>query len=308
MPEYEGTECYHFEYLHFDPDDAETGFSNRVEVISDSAIAGWTAHRLSTDPKVWALHIRRYPQPEQDVHLYAESQPLAKAQNEAYAQRKRADTLQKLLTAAVMQYGSMEAEYEREIAGLERNVSAYKITLDRLVHRLEIVKHLARKDQSSVVHMDPAEVIAKIGEIDISGMLNEARKKLVLKSRAHAGQEAAPEDGVYYGDEDGMGHSLAAPQEPAEARVCTKCGKDDAVLCVCGHPRERHVDEGPEHGCHDCARDEYDHAFKAPEPESADMALPEDECSCGHPRKDHNEYACRICVVDHTHEFKLAVL
>jgi hypothetical protein len=69
-------------------------------------------------------------------------------------------------------------------------------------------------------------VIAKIGEIDISGMLNEARKKLALKSRAHAGQEAAPED----------------------------------------------------------------------------------ECSCGHPRKDHNEYACRICVVDHTHAFKLAVL
>jgi hypothetical protein len=251
MPENEGAEHHHFEYLHFDPDDAETGFSNMVDLSYSRFSAQGLAAKLIADPKVWALHIRRYPQPEQDVHLYDETQHLAKAQNIAYRERKRADTLQKLLGAAVESNHKLETERQHVERRDDVTIEALNAVIETLM---------------GMLHPD--------AKVNIKALRESEWRKAKLKSRAHVGEK---------------------PQSAPE-------------LCVCGHPRERHVDEGPEYGCHDCARDEYDHAFKAPEPESADMALPEDECSCGHPRKDHNEYACRICVVDHTHAFKLAVL
>lgn len=107
-------EFIHFEYLHFDPDDAETGFTNYVEVSHDRRVAADKAAILIRDPKVWAIHIRRYEQPEQGVHLYDETQHLAVAQNKAYAEHKRAETLQKLLGAAVASNHQIQQALDEE--------------------------------------------------------------------------------------------------------------------------------------------------------------------------------------------------
>lgn len=120
-------EFIHFEYLHFDPDDPETGFSNYVEISHDRRMAQDKAYLLLGDPKVWALHIRRYEQPEQGVHLYDETQHLAKAQNVAFRERRRAETLQKLLDVAVELNATLEDQLDRAKEELDRLRGMYGV-------------------------------------------------------------------------------------------------------------------------------------------------------------------------------------
>lgn len=300
-------EYIHIEYLHFDPEDAETGFSNMVDMAYSRFSGQDKVVKLIADPRVWAIHIRRYEQPEQGVHLYDETQPLAKAQNQAYAERKRAEALQKRLDAAVESNHKLQDALDREVRLGDIYGEAKDAVIETLVGQLRLIQGRAQRAQRDAYMLEPSEVFldAKVN-IDVLRESEVRKAKERAKRREEwvdhsptitagegecescggpADHSEAGCDGAYYGDEDGMGHSLAAP-EPAEARLCVKCGKDDAAhimwaqrhlpvfaesttdtpeaeqspedICVCGHERHQHYDDS----CHQCARDEYDHEFK----------------------------------------------
>lgn len=362
-------EFIHFEYLHFNAEDPQTGFSNYVDISRDRVMAQAKAYKLIADPNVYAIHIRRYEQPEQGVHLYDETQPVAKAQSQAFAERKRADTLQKLLGAAVANNTGLETHYEREVRGLEIRLAAMTEICEELRVKLGQILDRANADQRDAVYLDPGE-IARMATVRWDSMKQHAMRR--AKERAGERVEAEPDGRDYSptisageGECESCGgpadHSEAAcdgvdvpPESTEELHPCKTCGgvEDDHVgyalghlyvgegpdaqqlqerltqaeattqhlydrntlltnvidalreqfgskavepifkrvgldhdlaklrervetevakgeveqspddICVCEHPRKRHVAEGPEHGCHDCARDEYDHAFK----------------------------------------------
>lgn len=222
-------EFIHFEYLHFDPDDPETGFSNMVEVTHDHAVAAWTVHRLTTDPKVWAIHVRRIPQPEQDVHLYDETQHLAKAQNVAFRERKRAETLQKLLGAAVESNHKVTSEADRAGQHSDVMIEALNAVIARLAGTLEIIQRDAKNAQRDAYMLEPGEVY-RMAKVDVSGTINSELRAAKRKSRAHMGDKPVITD--------------EAEQSP-----------DD--MCTCGHERHQHYDAA----CQQCSYDVF-HEFK----------------------------------------------
>jgi len=200
-------EFIHFEYLHFDPADAETGFSNYVEISRDRYQAASKAVDLISDPKVWAIHIRRYEQPEQGVHLYDETQPLAVAQNQAYAERKRAETLQKLLGAAVESNRKLEDAYERQIARLEMRLEAEQALTESAVGKLREIAGRAQRAQRDSYFLEPSEVY-----LDTKFNLQAERESELRKAEE---RRKAREEGT----------------ESQESL-------DD--ICNCGHPRRDH--------------------------------------------------------------------
>jgi Rad3-related DNA helicase len=311
-------EFIHFEYLFFDPDDAETGFSNHVDISHDRTMAQAKAHKLIADPRVWALHIRRYEQPEQGVHLYDEAHRLPKAQNVAFRERKRADTLQKLLGAAVESNHKLEVGFDDAVESYEIGKAADNAVIAELVRMLESIREMAVRDQRDAVFTEPAD-IARMTKVNLQALRDSERRKAKerFKTRAHLGEEPDPVP-----DPQGEIEALRSQLSEARAQARNAIGREewyanavhrlrdkfgrDAVepivkaarlahdfnrltpeqqekakedgyvpesapedgtgapedICVCEHPRKRHVDEGPEHGCHGCPRDEYDHSFK----------------------------------------------
>lgn len=176
-------EFIHFEYLHFDPDDAETGFSNLVEVSHDRRMAGDKAAKLIADPKVWAIHIRRYGKPEKDVHLYDETQHLAVAQNKAYAEHRRAETLQKLLDAAVESNRQLQDVMDREERLAEVYGMANNMVIDELARMLESIREVAVRDQRDGVYTEPAD-IARMTKVNVRALReSEVRKAKERRKR-----------------------------------------------------------------------------------------------------------------------------
>ncbi len=110
-------EYIHIEYVQGQRDEDEgpvTHFSNMVDIRRTRESAIDKATRLIADEDVWAIHLRRYEPPEQDVHLYDESQPLARAQGEAHQFRTAYEELSQAFMKLEDAKTSMEAEYERQ--------------------------------------------------------------------------------------------------------------------------------------------------------------------------------------------------
>lgn len=176
-------EYFHFEYLFFDPEDAETGFSNMVELARVPTGAQELAYKLLGDPHVWAIHIRRYEQPEQGVHLYDETQPLAKAQNEAYAERQRADALQKLLNAARESGRKLETESRRVERHDAITIEALNAVIETLAGMLETIRQKGQHDQRGVVY-EPSDIY-RMTTVNLRALRESEVRKVRTKSRAH---------------------------------------------------------------------------------------------------------------------------
>lgn len=307
-------EFIHFEYLHFDPDDPETGFSNYVEISHDRRMAQDKAYLLLGDPKVWALHIRRYEQPEQGVHLYDETQHLAKAQNVAFRERKRAETLQKLLGAAVESNHRLEREYERAEASYETRREADDAVIMHLHDMLEAIRKQASDAQRDAVFLEPAD-IARMARLNLQALRESELRKAKARRRTHVG------------DRPWVGGEPDSAPEPADPRLCVKCGQDDKAHIMWA---QRHLPKFPEDMDPSLAKQRTRAVYDAiqelhPEPESlvarTEGVIPEsvqdtpeaeqspnDECVCSHERHQHYDGACQQCSHDVFHEFKLAVL
>lgn len=305
--EHEGAEHYHFEYLYFDPGDAETGFSNRVEVISDSAIAEWTVHRLINDPKVWALHIRRYPQPEQDAHLYDETQHLAVAQNTAYAERKRADALKRRLDDDFEVGHRLEIERHRVERHNETTIEALNAVIETLVGQLAMIQGRAQWGLRDGVLMEPGDVF-RDAKVNIGALRESEIRKATVRADRRALQDLA--------------HSVDSDividvGKSTDARLCVKCGQDDAAHIMWA---QRHLPVFPEDLGPRVV--EASEGLRQEEPESVkDTPVaeqsPDDICVCTHPRKSHQGdegcggAQCVQCAGDEhiwKHSFELAVL
>lgn len=307
-------EFFHFEYLHFDPDNAETGFSNMAEVSYDRRMAGDKASRLVADPKVWAIHIRRFEQPEQGVHLYDEAYRLPVAQNAAYRERKRAETLQKLLGAAVESNHKLESAFDAAVDSYEVGKAADDAVIAELVRMLESIREMAVRDQRDAVFTEPAD-IARMTKVSLQALRDSERRK--AKERLKRQRET-----------QGTTEGENGPQEAAQARLCTKCGKDDEAHIMWA---QRHLPEFPEDldprivearkGMFpgdeeqrrvqvelDAMRERVEGTTDTPEAERS----PDDVCVCGHTRRQHRpgtpDKYCLGCDNGYTHKFKLAVL
>lgn len=292
-PELGKDEFIHFEYLHFDPDDPGTGFSNMVDLAHTRTGAQEMAHKLLGDPRVWALHARRYEQPEQGVHLYDETQHLAKAQNIAFAERKRADTLQTLLGVALEKTYSQDSAFDAAVDSFEIAKAADDAVIMHLADMLEAIRKQASRDQQDAVFTEPGDIF-RMAKLDLQALRDSERRKAKERAQRHLERTRRPS----VAQETGEGENV--PQEPAEARVCTKCGKDDAAHMMWA---QRHLPA---------------YAESTTDTPEDGTGLPDDKCTCGHARTHHVGTRsdgrvkgwCPSCRADGNehHEFKLAVL
>lgn len=296
-------EFIHFEYLFFDPEDAETGFSNLVEVSHDRRMAGDKAARLIADPRVWAIHIRRYEQPEPGVHLYDEINHLAVAQNKAFAERRRAETLQQLLGAAVGGACEMDTKHQRTIAHNEITIEAFSAVIDTLAGMLDAIRQQANRDQRDAVYCEPGD-IARMAEVNLGAL----RASEVRKAKERANLQAEVERGNAITEAENRDRSLPV----AAGQPCTRGG--------CGKPHEDHAGWALGHlwdGSNTKPVPTIVHPQSAPDTAEAEQS-PEDVCTCGHVRRMHQDdkvlggAQCTRCSGDEErswrHTFRLAVL
>lgn len=239
-------EFIHFEYLHFDPDDAETGFTNMVEVSHDRTTAGYKAAWLIADPKVWAIHIRRFEQPEQGVHLYDETQHLAVAQNKAYVAHKRAEVLGKLLGAAVESNHKLEDALDRETRLGEIYGEAKDAVIAELVRMLESIREVAVRDQRDAVYTEPAD-IARMTKVNVQALRESEVRKAKERAKLRKEQNLCSCEPVRKNADLTVSaeylHAADCPvtEEDQAERACKKCGRPemDHAQWAMGHLYER---------------------------------------------------------------------
>jgi hypothetical protein len=216
------------------------------------------------------------------VHLYDETQPLAVAQNRAHHFEVSFDKVVKAHQELDAKKYDMETEYERQLDALEVRAEANGAVIRWLKDMLGEIKRQAVRDQQDAVMMEPGDV-ARLTKVDLQTLLDsELRKAQARRERARAKEEA---------QEAAEGEN--SPQEAIQARLCTKCGKDDEAHIMWA---QRHLPAYAES------------TADTPEAERS----PEDICVCGHPRRQHRpadiDKYCIGCDNGTTHPFMLAVL
>lgn len=178
---------WHIENLALTESGPYLDFVNYVQVTDDSSHlvekVGEMIAGIDKDAPgdAYAIHIRRIPQPEDGVHLYDETQPLAVAQSDALRYRRAFEALTKRYSELETAKQRMEEGYEREIAILERRIGRKGEENERQAMRLERIHYRARRDLECCVTMEPSEILAIFNGQEDESIANTAealREKL----------------------------------------------------------------------------------------------------------------------------------
>jgi hypothetical protein len=222
IPSLKDGEYLHFEYVQGQRDDEDgpvTYFSNMVDLANTREKAIRDVTELIANEDVWAIHVRRVEQPEQGVHLYDESQPLAVAQSEAHQYRTAYEELAQGFMKLEDAKTSMQAEYERQADHWQIGLRAQAAVIEMLKAKLVLIQGRAQRAQRDAYLMEPQDVFQD-AKVDVQAELESAKRKAKAHQEDRKTQELAERTGLVRLTEDGTGLS--------EDR------------CVCGHPRHVH--------------------------------------------------------------------
>lgn len=156
---------WHIESINLSHEEPERAFTNYALVAEDTAeltdkIGELLARQCpNADGNVYALHIRRYPQPIDGAHVYDEQYRLPAAQGEAYQYRTAFQALSHRYRELEAAKQKLEDGADREEQILEKRNAALAARIELLEGRLAMIEWRAKRDLECCVGMDPEVVL-----------------------------------------------------------------------------------------------------------------------------------------------------
>lgn len=245
LPELEEGEYFHVEYVRHNPVGDGGYLSNMVDLAHSRHEAAEKLTGLVADTEVYAIHVRRYPQPEQGVHVYDEHNSLAVAQSQAYMQMRRADAWEKAHDEIQAAKADLEAGYDQIVTGLEDTEKAHLHVIGDLMDRIRRVEFQLRLDNTSCSYSEPLSILHLLLGVGVRPdeqwerrMISNAKDKVRTERKHHEAVDLARRTGVW-------------PLAPF-----THGGNSQERRCACG--QTWHMDEVPPwHNGLECQKPTY---------------------------------------------------
>lgn len=241
-PPMEAGEYYHIEYLKLIPVEDGGYPSNMVDLARTREDLMTKLKASVADTSVYAIHLRRFEPPVKDVHLYDESQPLAKAQGEAYMLRKAYDQA----IAAQDNLGSRLHDLNEHMEWLEecREIGreAQEWVINQLHIKLEEIRIQASRDNDDAVMMEPGDV-GRMARVNLDLLRKEGgriAKDAYQKREGHDHSDDSPVEQALkslQAQVQELEQTVEAMRKPAP--TCPSCGDDydhSEATCQGVHP------------------------------------------------------------------------
>lgn len=179
---------WHIEHLALTENGGHVDFLNYVTVTDDSSdllekVGDMVAGVAKDAPgDAYAIHIRRIPQPADDTHLYDETQPLARAQADAYRYQRAFEALSQRYRELEASKQKLDESANREAQLLEHRNAAKAAMIERLEMRLDRIRYRVARDLERCVYTESEDLLRIIGGREDEDMVSAAellREKLL---------------------------------------------------------------------------------------------------------------------------------
>lgn len=204
LPPFENGESLHIEYVQLNTVEDGGHLTNMVDLAHSRNEAVEKVTKLLADEAVYAVHLRRYPQPIKGVHLYNESQPLARAQSEAYMERQSAKNLTTAYERLSEEKQRGEEALGREIETLTDIETAYRRVIEDLMDSIRRAHTQLQRDNQNCTYPEPVQIMNLLCGVGITpdekwerNMLAKAREKAREERKHREAVELAERTGVW---------------------------------------------------------------------------------------------------------------